>query len=312
MWVDGKETVRFTQFFSNCTDPAPGGPGGNAPGSDGYCETEELPDVEGEIRYVPKCTDADCSGKGECPPDPGTNGSAEDCTDGIDNDGDGLTDCADPDCAYAIECNEDPEPDCYCENLDRELSQSETLFDLYEKKLRAAEMAAKFYRRRSETSPNAETQSQYSLAQARADRIQRSLLEERRRMDLLAQEIERCREVSSPAKRECFEQCDQACAGLGSTRYYFLRVIYHEEARLWDAKLQIEEISARPMTLSSRDSLDSLNRGVLEISANITALIKKLEETIDQYFECRATLPPGCRDTNWISRDDETIPDPPL
>jgi hypothetical protein len=313
MWVDGVATALFTQFFSECKDRAPGGPGGIAPGYDGHCETEELPDVEGQDPvYIPKCTDPDCSGKGPCPPDPGTNGSAEDCTDGIDNEGDGLTDCADPDCAYAIECNEDPEPDCYCENLDRELSQSETLLDLDGYMLRAAEMAARFYRRRSETSPNAETQSQYSLAQARADRIRRSLLKERRRMDLLAQEIERCREVSSPAKRECFEQCDQACAGLGSTRYYFLRVIYHEEARLWDAKLQIEEISARPMTLSSRDSLDSLNRGVLEISANITALKKKLEETIDQYFECRATLPPGCRDTNWISRDDETIPDPPL
>ena len=40
---------------------------------------------------------------------PGTS-SSEDCTDGIDNDEDGLTDCDDPDCDNAPACQEPPPP----------------------------------------------------------------------------------------------------------------------------------------------------------------------------------------------------------
>jgi hypothetical protein len=102
MWVDGVPTAAFTQFFSDCTDPAPARPGGIAPGSDGHCETEELPIVEGqEPEYAPKCSDRDCAGIGPCP-------AIEDeiCNNGVDDDQNGSTDCADPLCASTKECNE--------------------------------------------------------------------------------------------------------------------------------------------------------------------------------------------------------------
>jgi hypothetical protein len=40
------------------------------------------------------------------PPPPMTSGSPEVCDDGVDDDGDGLVDCADPDCSGSPACNE--------------------------------------------------------------------------------------------------------------------------------------------------------------------------------------------------------------
>jgi hypothetical protein len=55
------------------------------------------------------CNDPDCSGSPDCT----ENFSAGDCTDGADNDADGLYDCADPDCDDVEECggSDDAEED---------------------------------------------------------------------------------------------------------------------------------------------------------------------------------------------------------
>ena len=78
-------------------------------------------------------TCADIADKGTCDADPncqwvgkGKNGScqdiapAEDCADGIDNDGDGLADCDDPDCAGIGSC-----PALACADLDRGACQND-------------------------------------------------------------------------------------------------------------------------------------------------------------------------------------------
>jgi len=116
MWVDGVPTAAFTQFFSNCTDPAPVRPGGFAPGSDGHCETEELPIVEGqEPEYAPKCSDRDCAGIDPCP-------AIEDeiCNNSVDDDQNGSTDCADPQCRDKVECSEDETQTDECGGTDVE------------------------------------------------------------------------------------------------------------------------------------------------------------------------------------------------
>ena len=54
------------------------------------------------------CADADCAADPACAPPP----PAEVCNDGIDNDGDGATDCADADCAADPACAPPPAEVC--------------------------------------------------------------------------------------------------------------------------------------------------------------------------------------------------------
>jgi hypothetical protein len=103
MFVDGVATAVFTPFFTDCTDRAPGGPGGNVnPGVE--CPPKEhlveLPDgsIEVEMRPDEKCN--------------GQQGTAEICNNGIDDDGDLAVDCDDGDCRDKVECIDDePHPD---------------------------------------------------------------------------------------------------------------------------------------------------------------------------------------------------------
>jgi hypothetical protein len=77
-------------------------------GQDGSCQISAIPGC------VPCTTTADCNDQNVCTTDTCSNGTCghttiehcgvETCDDGIDNDGDGLVDCADPDCATNPVC----------------------------------------------------------------------------------------------------------------------------------------------------------------------------------------------------------------
>ncbi len=105
MFVDGVATAVFTPFFTDCTDRAPGGPGGNVnPGLDcsPVARPVELPDGTVETVWEP---DPKCNGQQQ-------QGTAESCDNGIDDDGDLAVDCDDGDCRDKVECIDDePHPD---------------------------------------------------------------------------------------------------------------------------------------------------------------------------------------------------------
>jgi hypothetical protein len=90
------------QFFHDGSNSSP-----VSTGVDGY-SYEDIPtsetdcsdglDNDGDGYY--DCEDFDCTGDAACP--------VEDCTDGLDNDGDGYYDCDDYDCAGDPACDVDP------------------------------------------------------------------------------------------------------------------------------------------------------------------------------------------------------------